>query len=66
MITRADNTGLVKNTSYKVVIPFYAYAAVAFLTATILLLFSTTAFTQHHLTQTPWPLLTLWPLGGAL
>ena len=48
MITRADNTGLVKNTSYKVVIPFYAYAAVAFLTATILLLFSTTAFTQHH------------------
>lgn len=39
---------LVKNTTYKVVTPFYLYAAISFLAATLLLVFSTEAFTQHH------------------
>lgn len=38
----------VKNTSYKVVLPFYLYAAVSFLIATVFLLFSTAAFTGHY------------------
>jgi hypothetical protein len=42
------NMSLVKNTTYKVVLPFYVYAAIAFLAATILLLFSGDAFTQHY------------------
>lgn len=37
-----------QNTSYKVVLPFYIYAAVSFLVSTLLLLFSTNAFTQHY------------------
>lgn len=37
-----------QNTSYKVVLPFYIYAAAAFLVSTLLLLFSTNAFTQHY------------------
>lgn len=43
------NTGnLVKNTSYKVVIPFYAYAAISFLAATILLVLSSQVFGAHY------------------
>jgi hypothetical protein len=42
------NTSLVQNTTYKVVIPFYVYAALALLTATLLLLFSPAAFSQHY------------------
>ncbi len=42
-----SNSDLVKNTSHKVVIPFYVYAAISLLIATILLLFTTNAFTQH-------------------
>ena len=38
----------VKNTSYKVVLPFYLYAALSFLAATIFLLSSTQAFTGHY------------------
>lgn len=38
----------VKNTSYKVVLPFYGYAALSFLLATILILTDTSAFTQHY------------------
>lgn len=38
----------IKTTSYKVVLPFYLYAAVSFLAATVLLLFSTKAFTGHY------------------
>lgn len=37
-----------KTTSYKVVLPFYLYAALAFGVATILLFIATAAFTQHH------------------
>jgi len=38
----------VQNTSHKVVLPFYVYAAVSFLAATILLFFSGHAFTEHY------------------
>ncbi len=41
-----DNPG--ENTTYKVVLPFYLYAALSFLLATILLFFSANAFTQHY------------------
>ncbi len=47
MVASATNT-TVKNTSYKVVLPFYLYAAISFLTATIFLLTSTEAFTGHY------------------
>lgn len=42
------NNSPVKNTSYKVVLPFYGYAAVSFLVATLLILMDTSAFTQHY------------------
>tara|TARA_R110000868_G_scaffold144150_1_gene362909 strand:- start:31059 stop:32336 length:1278 start_codon:yes stop_codon:yes gene_type:complete len=44
----AGNNSPVKNTSYKVVLPFYGYAALSFLIATILILTNTSAFTQHY------------------
>jgi hypothetical protein len=44
----AGTNSPVKNTSYKVVLPFYAYAALSFLIATILILINTSAFTQHY------------------
>lgn len=48
MLPGNSNTGLTKNTSYKVVLPFYLYAGIAFFIATILLVFSTPAFLQHY------------------
>jgi hypothetical protein len=48
MFAATTSSNLVKNTTYKVVIPFYMYAALSFLFATILLFFSTNAFTQHY------------------
>lgn len=48
MFPGTANTGLAKNTSYKVVLPFYLYAGISFLTASILLIFSTPAFLQHY------------------
>ena len=48
MFPASPNTGLAKNTSYKVVLPFYMYAALSFLVATILLFFSSSAFVQHY------------------
>ena len=48
MIASASTTNLVKNTTHKAVLPFYVYAALSFLAATVLLLFSTNAFTQHY------------------
>lgn len=39
---------VVKNTTHKVVVPFYLYAAFSFLVSTVLLLLSTDAFTQHY------------------
>src|SRR6185437_414426 len=48
MITAPSNTGLQQTTSYKVVLPFYMYAAISFLTACILLLLNTRAMHQHY------------------
>jgi hypothetical protein len=48
MFITNDTNNLVKNTSHKVVLPFYLYAAVSFLAATILLFFAAPAFTQHY------------------
>jgi len=48
MTTTSSHTSVVQNTSHKVVLPFYAYAALSFLAATVLLFFSTSAFTQHY------------------
>lgn len=44
----AGSNSPIKNTSYKVVLPFYGYAALSFLVATILMLMDTSAFTQHY------------------
>ncbi len=48
MFATNPSNSLVKNTTHKVVLPFYLYAALSFLLATILLFFSTSAFTQHY------------------
>ncbi len=48
MFPGTANNGLAKNTSYKVVLPFYLYAGISLLVATILLIFSTPAFLQHY------------------
>lgn len=44
----AGSNSPVKNTSYKVVAPFYTYAALSFLLATILIMQNTVVFTQHY------------------
>lgn len=44
----AGSNGPIKNTSYEVVLPFYGYAALSFLLATILMLMDTSAFTGHY------------------
>lgn len=38
----------IKNTTYKVVVPFYGYAALSFLIATILMFLNSDSFTQHY------------------
>jgi len=38
----------VKNTTYKVVLPFYIYAAISFLISAVLLFYSASAFSQHY------------------
>src|ERR1035437_2638330 len=48
MIVANNNGSLTKNTAYKVVLPFYAYAALSFLAATLLLFTSSSVFTQHY------------------
>jgi hypothetical protein len=48
MIAANNNGSLTKNTSYKVVLPFYGYAALSFLAATLLLFVSSSEFTQHY------------------
>ena len=47
MFTIGGNTGLQKTTSYKVVLPFYIYAALSFLLA-CWLLFTSSGAMQHH------------------
>ena len=44
----SGNNNLVKNTSHRVVLPFYLYAAFSFLAATILLFLSTSSLSQHY------------------
>lgn len=48
MFATTGNTETSKTTSYKVVLPFYGYAAVSFLVATLLLFFSATGITTHY------------------
>lgn len=48
MIVPSGNIALQKTTSYKVVLPFYIYAAVSFLVACLLMFVSTDAFHQHY------------------
>lgn len=48
MFPETTNNGVAKNTSYKIVLPFYLYAGLSLLAATILLIFSTPAFLQHY------------------
>jgi hypothetical protein len=48
MKVQTVKTELIKNTTYKVVIPFYVYAALSFFVATILLFCSYHSFTQHY------------------
>ncbi len=48
MFPETTNSGLAKNTSYKVVLPFYVYAGLSFLVATVLLFLSSSAFLQHY------------------
>lgn len=48
MVTTTANTPLTKTTSYKVVIPFYGYAALSFFVATILLFLSAPGIGNHY------------------
>lgn len=48
MLDKKDAPARSKTTSYKVVLPFYAYAALSFLMATILLFFSSENFLNHY------------------
>jgi hypothetical protein len=48
MFSSAQNVATVKTTTWKVVLPFYLYAAVSFLVATILLFFSSDNFLVHY------------------
>lgn len=48
MFVTTGNNEATKTTTYKVVLPFYGYAAVAFFAATLLLLLSATEITGHY------------------
>jgi hypothetical protein len=48
MLAPTSNTGLQQTTSYKVVLPFYIFASLSFLVATILLVLNTDIFHQHY------------------
>ena len=48
MFSTTGNTETTKTTSWKVVLPFYFYAAIAFLIATIFLLLSASDITSHY------------------
>ena len=48
MLSTTTNTGLQKTTSYKVVLPFYIFAALSFLLSCILLLLNTGVVHQHY------------------
>ena len=48
MFASTGNTETTKTTSWKVVLPFYGYAAIAFFAATLLLLLSATDISNHY------------------
>jgi len=48
MFPPTPDSGLAKNTSYKVVLPFYIYGALSIIAAAVLLFFSSSAFLQHY------------------
>lgn len=48
MFAPGPPNNVARTTSHKVVIPFYVYAAISFLVATVLLFFSANAFTGHY------------------
>lgn len=48
MLSTTGNTETIKTTSWKIVLPFYGYASVAFLFATILLLLSVNDISKHY------------------
>ena len=61
----AGNKALQKTTSPKVVLPFYVYAALAFLLSCLLLLFSGDAFQQHYFNPGALAITHLMALGWA-
>ena len=48
MLPASGNTEIIKTTSWKVVLPFYGYAAISFFVATLLLLLSANDITNHY------------------
>lgn len=48
MISGQINSESAKTTSYKVVLPFYLYAAISFFSSAVLLVTSTSAFLKHY------------------
>lgn len=63
MFSTTGNTETIKTTSWKVVLPFYGYAAVAFLIATILLLLSASDITSHYFLPHPLAITHIMALG---
>ena len=48
MFAGLNDDTLVKNTTHKAVLPFYLYAAISLLAATVMLCFSAEAYTRHY------------------
>ena len=48
MFVAPPNTSNIKTTSYKVVLPFYVYAAISFIAAAVLLFLSSSDFLNHY------------------
>ena len=48
MFAVSNDNNSVKTTTHKVVLPFYIYAALAFLAAAVILFMSSSGFTQHY------------------
>ena len=48
MFPSPSNQGVARNTSHQLVLPFYIYAAISFLIATLILFMSASAFMQHY------------------
>ncbi|MDO9373101.1 MAG: cytochrome C oxidase subunit I [Ferruginibacter sp.] len=48
MVQTATSTDTFQNTSFKVVLPFYIYGALAFLAGTLLLVLTSDSFTHHY------------------